>query len=449
MNMNVITITDCGGEAIPTSTPLVCALSVGVQRDIDIDQTTIINEQLALAAKQQKGLFFPSGKYRVDGNINISSSHSSLVGSRSGTTIFYNLMNEAPVVSFFDTTAEIGNIIISDIIFDNITINLRGLSKSNIIIRYNAFINSKSTDSTKAQIYVSHSPYIIKGNVLMRGVGYPGVGISTYKCVDTIISYNYLGSTSNQTKAQTYIDSRTSSLLTKLINAKKSGKITLGDDQGNYISAWYATDQLRDSKFFRNFIQGNTLQKLYNPTTQLNDIERDHIIYIKQYDNVEVYQNYFNGWPGDSHGQVKFRNAQNLTFVANYIDSASFDGRAYDNSTYMYMRYTYIFNNYIKEGKVTYWQNFTDTETKKIDVVDFLVFDNTFFANDLNIARITSTQRNISRNFFYTSTSNLYDGTTTHVVANKFTDITLSDIKNKVHHEKRKFLTMQYILPSS
>ncbi len=438
----------CGGESVPTNIPLVCALSVGIERDTGVDQSAKINTELATAAANNTGLFFPAGKYRVDGNINVPTK-GSLVGSRTGTTLFYSTLTAAPLIGDDVYANTVENLMISDIIFDNIAVSFYGNTKRNITVRYNAFINTK-TLPTQTQLSVAHGNYIIKGNVFMRGRNYPGVGLSTYKNNGTTISYNFLGSASNKDKASTYIDTRTANLITKLVNAKNAGQLVMDDDQGNYVSGWYATDELRNSSFFRNFYAGNTQQMLFNPQTQLENIQRDHIIYIKQYDNVNVYQNYFTGWPTTAAGQLKFRNAENLVFAANYLDTTNFDARPYNHSPKLFMRNTYIFNNYINEGKVTFWQNFDDSDEKSIDVVDYLVFSNTFSAADMILPRITRTARNRSNNFYITQSSNLYTDTTTEVVASSnFTNITLEAMHAKIPADKQRFLTMTYIAPQS
>lgn len=438
----------CGDESLPTNIPLVCALSVGIERNTDADQSTKINTELATAAANNKGLFFPTGKYRVDANISVPTK-GSLVGSRTGTTLFYSTLDAAPLVGDDVAANAVENLMISDIIFDNIVVSFYGNAKRNIIVRYNAFINTK-TLTNKAQVSVAHGNYVVKGNVFMRGRNYPGVGLSTYKSNNATISYNFLGSASNKDRASTYIDTRTRNLITKLVNAKNANQLVMDDDQGNYVSGWYATDELINSSFFRNFFAGNTQQMLFNPQTQLEDIQRDHIIYIKQYNNVDVYQNYFTGWPTTAAGQLKFRNAENLVFAANYLDTTSFDARPYDHSPKLFMRNTYIFNNYVHEGKVTFWQNFNDSDEKSIDVVDYLVFSNTFSAADMTLPRITRTTRNRSNNFYITQSSNLYTGTTTQVVASSnFTDITLTEMHAKIPTNKQRFLTMTYIAPQS
>ncbi|NKB84542.1 hypothetical protein HED51_21030 [Ochrobactrum grignonense] len=109
------------------------------------------------------------------------------------------------------------------------------------------------------------------------------------------------------------------------------------------------------------------------PKTENCQMGRDHAVYIKQYNNVDVTSNYFSGWPQDATGSVKFRNAKNLYFAGNYLNQVAFDARAYDNSHILEMSDTFIFNNIIEETSISYWQNFTDTENIFISVKNFIV----------------------------------------------------------------------------
>ena len=84
------------------------------------------------------------------------------------------------------------------------------------------------------------------------------------------------------------------------------------------------------------------------------------------------------GWPKDAYGQAKFRNATGLYFAANYLDSVSFHARPYNSSSILSMSETFIFNNYIKEGVVNYYQGFEESEEQYIDASNYVVFNNIF-----------------------------------------------------------------------
>jgi len=445
MNDKTVLLQDYDGEDFHEGRFLVCALSVGIARDVDEDQSEKIIIQSALAASQGKGLFFPSGRYRIDSNVTLSSK-GWLVGSQKDSTIFYSNSKLAPIVGEDTYSTVVSDIVICDIIFDNVIVKFHGNRKSDIKIIYNVFINSR-TDSSIAQISVAHTSFLIKGNVLMRERNCPGVGINTYRNTDTIVSYNFLGSLIEINKAKSYLDDRTLKLIERLTISSGRGDITIADDQGNYVCAWYATDGLTRSSFYNNFIAGNKLQHLYNINSHEFNITRDHIIYIKQYDDVDVYLNYFTGWPDDAHGQLKFRNAKNLIFAANYLEMTSFNARPYDNSPHLYMINTFIFNNFINDGVISFWQNFDDSEIIKIEVLDFLVFRNDFIAKERSEPRITSTYRNSSENFFSTFSSNMYIDDFTEVNSIFFKDIKLGVMENKIPERKKHFLNMHYILP--
>lgn len=428
-------------------TSFINAYSVGIVCNTDKDQSDKINEQLALAAKNNRGLYFPPGKYRIDKNINIVS-NSSIIGSsngNSGSTIFYGKPT-GRAIEIGETTEAIpvNNVVISDVIFDNVIVSFSGSLKSNIKVSYNAFINSY-TLFEQAQISLAHASYTVKGNVLMRGKEFPGVGINTYKNTNTTISYNYLGSLRHKASAKNYMDNKVNDLLYRLERAKNKNEITLDSDQGHYVCAWYATDKLESTKFYRNFIAGNTLQNLYNSVTKNYDVKRDHIIYIKHYNDIDIYQNLFTGWPKTAHGQLKFRNAKCLYFVGNYLKETSFDARPYDISPSLFMSETYIFNNFIEDGRVTYWQNFEDDNKKRIEVTGFYVFNNRFASKNESIARITATKKNKSNAFFIVPGSNLYTDGKTQVISDGFNNISIGNIKDKLPESKNEFLDMNFI----
>jgi len=282
-------------------------------------------------------------------------------------------------------------------------------------------------------------------SVFMREPGYPGLGPSTYR--NTAIEGNFLRLPVEAPRAVGYLDEQSMSLIARVEVLAAGGALTLDVDQGNFVSGWYATDGLKDSRFQRNYFSGNELQHLSNASTGAYDITCDHNVYIKQYQNVDVLQNYFAGWPLDACGQVKFRNAEGLTFAANYLDGLSFDARPYDNSTSMFMRETYVFNNSIRDGVVSYWQNFTDAPPAKfIDASNFWVFGNRFETSmgDYAACRVSSTKRNVSGQFFEADNS-YYAGQP--VLARDFNALPLADIQARLPAVKQGYLSLPVIAP--
>ncbi|MTH48730.1 hypothetical protein [Intestinirhabdus alba] len=437
----------------------------GIFPDTGQDCTRKLNdclEIISVPGNENIELTVPPGRYRFDGDIVIPS-HTFLTADLSRCVrenkpvVFYSNNAKAVSIGEISQNISVDFVRIRFIVFDNIVVRFSGAKKKNIRIRSNAFIKSKTPTVSNpneqrelnSQIEVWHSSYEITGNIFMRGREYPGKAINTYKCHETKIIGNFLGSLSNAEKASAYLSLETQ----KMLNLLKKNKESLGisDDEGYFVSAWYATDMLINSVFSMNFFCGNTLQYLYNPETQKDDIERDHIIYIKQYNNVDIYQNYFSGWPSDAHGQVKIRNAQNLIFSANYLDGTSFNGRAYDNSTSLFLKNTYVLNNFISEGVINYYEDVKDPN-KSIKVIDFIVFGNVFSASDKEIPRISASSKPVrdivSDNLFSVFSSNKYvDGK--DVKQQKFNNIDQITLENKIPDEKKKYLNMKWIKPTN
>lgn len=435
----------CGDELMPASPALFCSYHFGLKPGDEKDISSELQSALTLASEQKKGIFFPHGKYKILNQVLVKN-HNSIIGSTFGATIFSGPPPNKPAILFGDLSygPTVGDLEIKGIIFDNIWVGFFGTSKKNIEINYNVFIN---TNRKEEQLSAAHVPFVIKGNIFMRGRYFPGVGLSTYanKIKDgkrLVVEGNFLGSLDLINKAANYIDDSTKLMIEKLTKLRLADELNFDDDQGNFIAGWYSTSGLNGGLFYKNFFSGNTLQNLWNPQTKQYDIIRDHNIYIKQYDDVDVIQNYFGGWPDTAEGQLKFRNAENLTFAANHLERISFNARPYDTSPNMYMRNTYIFNNYIAEGIINYWQNFTDTPEKNIDIKDYFVFDNIFSALDKKICRISSTWRSIHPEQFKEA-NNLYLDASKVISCDGMIQETSDYLKENIPIKKQAYLSLK------
>ncbi|WP_215782583.1 glycoside hydrolase family 55 protein [Paludibacterium sp. B53371] len=445
LNLQEVWAAQCGSETMPVDRgALRCALDLGVVANADEDQREKIMAALTTAASQHEGVYFPSGVYRIEGDL-VLGSYMSMVGSEAGLTIFRSVSTErSPKVGEQNYSVPVTDLTIRDMVFDNVVVDFYGNRKARIAISHDAFLNTVGAE----QLSVAHVPYQVIGNVFMRDSAHPGSALSTYRNVSTLIEGNYLGDAANQAKAAAYLDSETDALITRIQASARAGGLVMLPDQGNFINGWYATDGLSNSTFRRNFFAGNDLPLLLNPLTGKYELGRDHNVYIKQYNNVDVYQNYFAGWPDDESGGLKFRNAQGLTFAANYLDHISVVARSYDNSATMLMDDSYFFNNQIERGGIGYWQNFTDTADKHIEVKDFLVFDNLFDAMDDHRCRVSTTNRNIGGEFLANFASNHFaDGLA--VPECDFTDMPLDQLVARLPESKRVYLTMQPIQPGA
>jgi hypothetical protein len=429
----------CGGEPIPALSDryLVCAIDLGIEPNTGTDVSTLIGQLMP----QNSGIFFPAGKYILSSSI-VLGSENSLVGSESGITIFHNPdIEKSASIGNTDYNAVVKNLTIKGLVFDNVIIEFYG-NKGEIEISNNSFIN---TVSEGPQIYVSHNRFSIVGNVLLRDKMHPGLGLSTYRNKDTLIHGNIVGNISDEKRIATlnYYDTGSYNVVTKLKHAAAFGDVRLEAAQDYYKSAWYATDGLTDSIFKKNVIFGNA-ESCLKENTENNEciMGRDHATYIKQYTNVNVTNNYFNGWPKDASGSVKFRNATDLYFSGNYLEQVQFDARPYDNSHVLSMDNTFVFNNFLNETMVSYWQNFTDSEGIYISAKNFVVFDNLFEGSDKNVVRVSSTTRN-THGEFLESNNSYHDSDP--VMTQSFVSVDISEAKSRLPEEKSYLLALKPI----
>lgn len=384
-------------------------LNPGTGEDLSEKLKPLLDKSTVL----QKGIYFPEGVYLFSADV-LLKSYNSLKGSVNGT-VFRGICATAHAVMFGDKTYNntVTELSIDNIIFDNILINFYG-HKTGISVGHNVFINTV-TETGEAQLSCSTNPYIIKGNVFMRGRGFAGIGLNTYgNAQGLIIEQNFLGSVSDIDAAQPWLDEETQQMLTTLLELREAGVMAFDDAQGDFVAGWYSTSYLRKGVFRKNFFKGSGELYLFNPKTGQKDIARDHNVYIKKYDQVHVVQNYFAGWPDNDcpFGQLKFRNAKGLIFACNYLEGISFNARPYNDveAEWWIMQDTFIFNNYLNGGMISYWQNFTDSKAQAISVKNYLVFSNRFINRNMSNEFVTSPANTLSPDQFLCA-ENLFDDT--------------------------------------
>lgn len=432
-------------------TSLIFAPDVGLYPDTGEDMSAKLSSLLDDSNSAQKGIYFPRGVYLFSQDV-ILKSYNSLQGDVGGT-VFRGIAEEGKSVMFGDGTYgnTVTGINIKNIIFDNARVHFYG-RKTNINVSYNVFINTV-TPSDVAQLTCSTNAYVIKGNVFMRGRGFAGVGLSTYgNAAGLLIEQNFLGSVSHIDRAKPWIDETTQWMLNTLLELRDSGIMNFDDAQGDFVAGWYSTSNLKKGVFRKNFFKGSEAVYLYNPSTGEEDIGRDHNVYIKQYDQVEVVQNYFGGWPGDDRasGQLKFRNAKGLVFAGNYLQGISFNARPYDNvdDAWLIMQDTYIFNNYIDNGMISYWQNFVDSEDKAINVASYLVFANEFINRDDSQALISSPSKTFSPEQFLCADNRFVETGELVPTSGVFVETDVETLRAMLPDYASQYMSIEPIIPN-
>ncbi|EDV0263694.1 hypothetical protein YM80_004381 [Salmonella enterica subsp. salamae] len=395
-------------------------------------------------------IYFPEGGYNFGKDINLKS-YNSLRGSVSGT-VFRGISPDGEAVMFGDGTYgnTVSSLNIEYIIFDNARVQFYG-RKTNINVRHIIFINTV-TNSDVAQLTCSTNAYNIKGNVFMRGRGFAGVGLSTYgNAAGLNIAQNFLGSVQDISTAAPWLDEETKLMLTTLLELRDAGTMIFDDEQGDFVAGWYSTSNLKKGLLQKNFFKGSKEIFLYNPVSDKEDITRDHNVYIKQYDQVEITHNYFGGWPGDDRasGQLKFRNAKGLVFAGNYLHGTSFNARPYDNvdEQWLIMQDTFIFNNYLNDGMISYWQNFRDTESKAITVKNYLVFSNKLINRDSSEALISSPTQTLSPTQFLCAENIFVDDGALVPTSGVMTKKNLENLKSMLPDFASQYLSIEPIMP--
>lgn len=426
------------------------APDAGINPDTGEDLSDKLSAVLEESNAAQKGIYFPEGVYLFSKDV-IMKSYNSLKGSVSGT-VFRGISEDGNAVMFGDSTYTntVKSLTIENIIFDNIRVHFYG-RKTNISVNHNVFINAV-TASDGAQLTCSTNAYTIKGNVFMRGRGYAGVGLNTYgNAAGLVIEQNFLGSVSDISTASPWLDEETQVMLATLLELREAGTMIFDDAQGDFVAGWYSTSNLKKGVFRKNFFKGSEAMYLFNPATGEEDIGRDHNVYIKQYDQVEVVQNYFGGWPGDDRasGQVKFRNAKGLVFAGNYLQGISFNARPYDNvnDDWLIMQDTYIFNNYFNDGMVSYWQNFIDSEDKAISVKNYLVFSNEFTHRDVSGALISGPSNSLSADQFLCADNRFVETGELVPTSDVFAETDVETLRGMLPDYASQYLSIEPIKP--
>ena len=426
------------------------APDAGINPNTGEDLTEKLSALLEESSVSKKGIYFPEGVYTFSNDV-IIKSYNSLKGSLSGT-VFRGISGSGNAIMFGDGTY--GNTVtalsIENIIFDNARVHFYG-RKSNISVSHNVFINTV-TATDVAQLTCSTNAYTINGNVFMRGRGFAGVGLSTYgNSAGLVIEQNFLGSVSDIAVATPWLEHETQIMLATLLMLREAGVMVFDDAQGDFVAGWYSTSSLRKGVFRKNFFTGSEEIYLYNPATGVEDIGRDHNVYIKQYVQVEVVQNYFGGWPGADRasGQLKFRNAKGLVFAGNYLKGISFNARPYDNvsDSWLIMQNTFIFNNYLNDGMISFWQNFTDSESKSINVENYLVFANEFINRDDSDALLSSPSTTLSPDQFLCAENRFVDIGTLVPTSGAFTETSIEMLRAMLPDYASQYLSIKPIKP--
>ncbi len=279
----------------------------GAAGDGETDDAGIINSVIYQAFSQGKNVYFPPGIYLVKSNIQAKDSVS-LYGDKDGLSVL-KAGSGALYIGDTGTGADMDNINIEDLHFNNITLKFKGSQyKSGHTVRRCIFMANSQFFKTEAQL---NWIYVREGTVehclfLRQSVCQEGPGISNFKTNNCLIKGNIWGLDLNQlewlsTEWKGY--ESWNNLIQKLQSLQTT--FNLDWDQGRFKAAYYP-NRVVDEKIYDNIFNGSPF---YGDG-------RDHVIYTKDYTNLEIVGNWMRGWPVDPHGGLKMRNAYGPAIVA-------------------------------------------------------------------------------------------------------------------------------------
>ncbi|WP_328288130.1 right-handed parallel beta-helix repeat-containing protein [Turicibacter sanguinis] len=420
-------------------------LPIHLVGDGKTDETDKIKELIRMAIIYNRALYFPEGTYIISEDINLNeiglnaSSNFSIKGSETGLTVFdaTSKQDSMAKISNLDAHSRMSNVEIKNIIFNNMGIEINGVYKENISLTNNVFINGKYTSHLSIDgelekvtltpyVTVKSSEYDIENNVFLRGENYPGRGISTYQTTNTTIKNNFFGKIDNLSDAATMLPSN---VIDKIKVVKASGLID-GSDQGNFMTAinneHYDKNMLIQNNYFK-LNKTRNVQGDFSEDTLISGINvaedgqrRDHIIYSKGYDGLNIVGNYFEGMENSVIGGVKIRNGKGAYIGSNNFNDVGLLTYIYNdlNPEELLLHDTVIYNNVFQqttnfggEGTgILYYQSFLEDTNLVGNVNKFIIYNNQFVGDDRFYITISQRAKHaLKNNEFYASGNTYYD----------------------------------------
>ena len=342
---------------------------------------------------------------------------------------------------------------IENIVFNNVGLEINGPYKKGIIIKNNTFMNGNYTREKRADgsiskatmepyIMVKNNKYKIENNIFLRGTNYPGRGVATYRTKNTNINNNFFGDLDGADAAAKMLPPEVISRLAII----KSSNLVEGH-QGNFFTAInnerYDTNVLISNNYFDMVKTRNILSDF--PTDVLvsginvpkEGQRRDHIIYSKSYDTLNIVGNYFKGMENGAAGGVKIRNGNNVYVGSNYFDDVPLLTYIYGDlsrddtllhNTVIYNNLFHTKTNFGGEGTgMLYYQSFRDgdtlefnvknsdgTVTKDVwkdaygDVQNFIMYNNSFLSDERDQITISGRAQTAYKNNEFLAYGNTY-----------------------------------------
>ena len=425
------------------------------------DETEKIQKLIEYAASHGRELYFPQGTYKITRDIDLSKiqlpalSNFKISGDKDGLSIFDATSNTEKMLKLVhaEYKGPMNYIEIENIVFNNMGVEINGPYKKGIVIKNNTFINGNYTREKRVDgsiskatmepyVRANNTKYTIENNIFLRGENYPGRGIATYRTKNTSISNNFFGDLDGSDDAAKMLPSE---VVNRLSIIKNSNLVE--GHQGNFFTAInnerYDTNVLISNNYF-NMMKTRNIVSNFGTDVLVSGINvskegqrRDHIIYSKSYDTLNIVGNYFKGMENGAAGGVKIRNGSNVYIGSNYFDDVPLLTYIYgdltreDSILYDTVIYNNLFHtktNFGGEGTgILYYQSFRDgdtlsfniknsdgTVTKDVwenaygDVKNFIIYKNSFLSDERDRITISGRAQTAYKNNEFLAYGNTY-----------------------------------------
>ena len=279
------------------------------------DDTSAIQAIINYAAKSTNNkVFFPPGEYLVSSNINIPGSVE-LHGTQKGIAV---IKASTPYANTINNTSPVKSVALNYLYLDGILVDFDGgaqgpSSTNNIKVERCVFFSTaRTSNASKPQLRLAR---LDNGGVYMcvflRDSNAFGLASRFSRTVSVEVNDNLCGLDLSN------IDWLTTQIKPAYVWRDQKGKLrflkahyNLAADQGFIKSCLY------DECDKKMRIAGN----VFNGSPNTGNLKKDHVMYLKGFDEMEVKSNYVRGWPADPTGGIKARNGKHLWVARNYID---------------------------------------------------------------------------------------------------------------------------------
>lgn len=375
-----------------------------------VDDTIALQNLINIASNNEKGIYFPSGKYLISETLYLKP-YVSFKGDPENLAILHGANTEYAVIIKEESNVNVSNIVLENLIFDNIIIHSNLYNHDQWIIRNNVFINGKKGDFnilpirpdvnkmnggelTAYYILRNNQSMLVQNNLFLRDKYSKGRGVGTYRNEGTIIEGNYFGMLERFDKTIKFTNRKIIENKEKLLAYQKNNMIIVNEDQGYFMTA------INNLNYDKNVVVRNNIIHLNNEAEEVhyNDksgdtlgYNRDHLLYAKGFNGLEIYGNYFYGQHNNADGGVKIRNGSNVSIVSNYFDDVPILTYIQTGTGVPFTFSQVLIENNIFDIKSNQgaWGTGISSRYYKVDILeDITIMNNMFLSNGLYLDKI-------------------------------------------------------------